>query len=69
MYIETWYRVECPSCGKNNWLNNGDVTDQTAMDVTSFACWNCNKKCNLDPYDNDYDYGDECCDDGLESPC
>lgn len=46
--METWIKINCPFCKKNNWLNNGDPNDMTVTDVEACECWKCNKKFVLD---------------------
>lgn len=57
MYIETWYKVHCPKCGKANWINNGDTTDLTDSDVEGVECWG--KKCchKFELWDDLYEEG------------
>lgn len=35
--------VPCPQCTKQNWINNGDGQDMTAVDVEAIHCWNCER--------------------------
>jgi len=38
----------CPSCEKRNYVNLGDMDDQTAPDVETVRCWSCKKLAWLD---------------------
>ena len=42
--MNTWIEDYCPSCKSANFINNGDVSDLTGMDVEGFICWKCKKK-------------------------
>lgn len=39
--MTTWIEDRCPKCRKSNFVNNGDVSDQTVSDVEGIICWNC----------------------------
>lgn len=41
--METWFTHCCPECKSKNWINGGDMEDQSAPDVTGFVCWKCKK--------------------------
>jgi Zn ribbon nucleic-acid-binding protein len=43
-WTTTTLRCKCPHCKKVNYLNLGDLNDQTAMDIEVLECWNCGKK-------------------------
>lgn len=35
------YDQRCPACKAVNWIDNGDVNDETIADVGRFKCWKC----------------------------
>lgn len=37
------YSVDCPSCGRRVWVNNGDTNDVTVPDVEAVQCPWCDK--------------------------
>ena len=39
--METWYKEFCPECDSSNWINNGDETDLTVVDIEAIKCHNC----------------------------
>ena len=39
--MEKWYKEFCPKCDSSNWLNNGDETDLTGLDIEAIKCHNC----------------------------
>lgn len=41
---DMWYSTDCPECKSLNWVNNGNVEDQTVSDVEGLICWNCKHK-------------------------
>lgn len=67
--MDTFIRQSCPKCKSLNWVNNGDTSDLTEMDVTGIRCWNCGKCWEID-YDDyiiekdPYDDSDICYEDG-----
>jgi transcription elongation factor Elf1 len=36
-----WYESNCPECGKQNWVCDGDPSDLSGMDIEGLKCWNC----------------------------
>jgi len=43
-WTTTTLRCKCPHCKKVNYLNLGDLNDQTAVDIEVLNCWSCSKK-------------------------
>lgn len=62
----TWtiLRCKCPHCKKVNYLNLGDLNDQTAPDIEVLQCWNCDKKSWVMDTDEAECYGHESIEDG-----
>jgi hypothetical protein len=42
-----WYEETCPACGVANWIDNGDETDLTLLDVDEYTCHACKKVIRL----------------------
>ncbi len=38
---ETWYKEYCPKCNSHNWINNGDTTDLSQLDIEAIKCRKC----------------------------
>lgn len=76
MFIDIWYKIRCPNCKASNWLNNGDISDLTSLDVEGLECWSCKQKRKLDEnfnelddYEEDHWYGDNTnYEKGLQTP-
>lgn len=45
-YVEVWYRIWCPKCGKVNWFCSGNPNDDTrpGADVEAIECFQCHAK-------------------------
>jgi len=41
MYSETWHKIHCPECDTINWVNDGDLSDMSAIDVEGCECRQC----------------------------
>ncbi|RTK97753.1 MAG: hypothetical protein EKK64_00630 [Neisseriaceae bacterium] len=41
---DMWYSIDCPKCKFVNWVNNGNLEDQTVSDVEGLTCWHCDHK-------------------------
>jgi hypothetical protein len=41
MDAESWYRIICPKCEFSNWVNNGDESDLSGVDIEGYKCWQC----------------------------
>lgn len=71
-----WITVLCVrdrQCGKKNWIEIGDLVDQSKMDYESFRCWDCRElqwiDPAVDPPDRDEESLEEAyCVEGLEAP-
>ena len=48
MRVESWIRCWCPKCNADNWINNGDPSDQTVSDVEAIRCHSCGHEAMLD---------------------
>jgi hypothetical protein len=44
----TTLRCKCPKCKKVNYVDLGDFTDQTGIDIEVMECWSCGAKAWLD---------------------
>jgi len=53
---EQWWCSSCPKCKEKNWINNGDPSDLTVMDVEGIRCWSCQHCWRLS---EELDYADE----------
>lgn len=62
---DTWTRERCPHCNAQNWINHGDVSDITGLDIEACKCWECEKKFLLGDPDETKDVHffdiEECC--------
>ena len=50
--LEQWFSDHCAKCKSRNFINNGDPSDQTVMDVEGIRCWNCGHCWKLGPDDD-----------------
>ena len=41
--------VICPNCQQKNWINFGDMNDDTQPDVEACECWSCGNEWFIDP--------------------
>lgn len=46
--MNVWFEIECPACGKVNWINNGDPSDLSRPDVEACKCWECGLDIDLE---------------------
>ena len=37
----TWYKMWCPKCDVVNWIDNGDTSDLSVIDVEGCECHAC----------------------------
>jgi hypothetical protein len=49
--LEQWFSDYCAKCKSRNFINNGDPSDQTVMDVEGIRCWNCGHCWRLEEVD------------------
>jgi hypothetical protein len=40
--------IRCPKCKSTCWVNNGDESDLTAVDVEGVICWKCKAEFDID---------------------
>lgn len=40
-YVTLIYKARCPECHKDNFVNNGGVSDQTVPDKNGVRCHSC----------------------------
>lgn len=67
--MDTWYNPHCPTCGKVNWVSNGDISDLTVEDVEGFMCWSCEQSWQFpEEIDGELIATDESFDFGLQTP-
>jgi len=55
-YIESWIKCRCSKCKRINWVNQGDTTDLTGVDVEIVKCWSCGEESTCDD-ETEYDIG------------
>lgn len=72
MRIETILKLWCPRCDAVNYLDIGDVSDQTGHDAEGFRCHACRGRFLLDddgeePDPDEFDEDDPRFEDGLEA--
>ena len=63
-YWSTWYEMVCPSCSKHNFINMGDINDDTAFFPEGCKCFGCGTCFNLDG--DVIEEEEAMCDDGIE---
>ena len=56
---ESWYKNHCPKCKAVNWVNNGDETDITAIDIEGYKCRKC-KEITYIGFDYEWDSEQGC---------
>ena len=47
--MESWYTEYCPKCNSKNWINNGDESDITGIDIDTIKCWKCSSVSLITP--------------------
>lgn len=65
-WTTTTLRCKCPHCKAVNYLNLGDLNDQTAPDIEVLVCWSCCKKSWVLDRDEAECYGYESIDDAFD---
>lgn len=56
--VQIWFQDNCPECRSSNWINDGDPSDLTAMDVGGIKCWKCGHCWKLDEFSEASDEDD-----------
>jgi len=46
-YIRSFHQFECPYCGSDNLIDNGDENDLSAIDVEEVDCESCKETFRL----------------------
>lgn len=65
--MNMWLEEGCPECESINWVNCGNITDQTFPDPSStIRCWNCSKLFQFEDVYEDLD--EDSYEEGLEYP-
>lgn len=53
-----WIQAGCPSCGRKNWICDGDYQDCTYPDTQAIRCFACNTCWWRDPEFEEFDASD-----------